>query len=114
MVLAVLDSNVLYSSQVRNLFLWCAVQDLYTPLWSQEIIDEVGRNIVRNGAMSAHQWSRLLGELRSHFGGAWGTGYESVAAGEARCKTPLSRPKTRRDLTLPPSTRLAPAHQYPV
>ena len=83
MVLAVLDSNVLYSSQVRNLFLWCAVQDLYTPLWSQEIIDEVGRNIVRNGAMSARQWSRLLGELRSHFGGAWGTGYECAAAGAA-------------------------------
>jgi hypothetical protein len=79
-VLAVLDANVLYSSQVRNLFLWCAVQGVYSPLWSQEIIDEVGRNIVRNGAMSPTQWNRLLRELSINFSDAWGTGYEGAAA----------------------------------
>ncbi len=37
---AVLDTNVIYPVIIRDLLLWFAHYDLYTPKWSQHIIDE--------------------------------------------------------------------------
>ena len=41
--LAVLDANVLYPFQLRNFLLHAAVEDLFDPLWSDEIVDEFSR-----------------------------------------------------------------------
>lgn len=37
---AVLDTNVIYPVIIRDLLLWFAYYDLYTPKWSQHIVDE--------------------------------------------------------------------------
>lgn len=36
----VLDTNVIYPLQVRDLLFWFAFYDLYTPKWSQHLFDE--------------------------------------------------------------------------
>jgi hypothetical protein len=35
---AVLDANVLYAFVQRGFFLFCATEDLFDPLWSDEIL----------------------------------------------------------------------------
>lgn len=38
---AVIDTNVLYSSMARDLLLWLATYDLYQPVWSEKILQEL-------------------------------------------------------------------------
>jgi len=45
---AVLDANVLYPAQLRDLLLRLAVDELFRPHWSEEIHDEWMRNLVAN------------------------------------------------------------------
>ncbi len=37
---AILDTNVIYPVIIRDLLLWFAYYDLYTPKWSNHIFDE--------------------------------------------------------------------------
>ncbi len=46
---AVLDTNVLHPLTVRDLLLWFAYYDLYTPKWSSHIFDEWKSVIIRTG-----------------------------------------------------------------
>jgi hypothetical protein len=69
---------VLYPFQLRNLLLWLAVEELYEPLWSELILDEVRRNLRAKSGLSATQLEHLESQLRrafpescgSEFGGA--------------------------------------------
>ena len=45
----VLDTNVIYPLWVRDLFLWFAHFDLYTPKWSKHIFDEWLAVMLRKG-----------------------------------------------------------------
>lgn len=45
---AVLDANVLYPAQLRDLLLRLAMDELFRPHWSREIHDEWMRNLVAN------------------------------------------------------------------
>ena len=45
----VLDTNVFYPLWVRDLLLWFAYHDLYTPKWSKHIFDEWIEVMVRKG-----------------------------------------------------------------
>jgi predicted nucleic acid-binding protein len=76
---AVLDANVLFPFQLRNLLLWLAVEALYDPLWSDEIVEECTRNLRREGLMTDAQCEHLLAQMRAHFPDAWGYGYEGRA-----------------------------------
>jgi predicted nucleic acid-binding protein len=76
---AVLDANVLFPFQLRNLLLWLAVEALYDPLWSDEIIDECTRNLRRQGLMTDAQCTHLTAQMRSHFPDAWRVGHEGLA-----------------------------------
>ncbi|QTY26599.1 PIN domain-containing protein [Flavobacterium sp. CS20] len=38
--IAVLDTNVVYPLEVRDLLFWFAYYDLFTPKWSKHIFDE--------------------------------------------------------------------------
>lgn len=40
---ALLDANVLYPVIIRDILLWFAHHDLYTPAWSHHIFDELER-----------------------------------------------------------------------
>ncbi|MFC6102772.1 PIN domain-containing protein [Olivibacter domesticus] len=46
---AVLDTNVVYPVIIRDLLLWFAHYDLYTPKWSAHIFDEWQRVMQRKG-----------------------------------------------------------------
>ncbi len=45
----VLDANVIYPIWIRDLLLWFAHHDLYTPKWSKHIFDEWFEVMIRNG-----------------------------------------------------------------
>ena len=43
---AVLDTNVIYPVIIRDLLLWFAFYDLYTPKWSNHIFDDFLTDII--------------------------------------------------------------------
>jgi predicted nucleic acid-binding protein len=46
---AVLDTNVVYPVITRDILLWFAYYDLYTPKWSEHIFDEWKRVMIEKG-----------------------------------------------------------------
>lgn len=46
---AFLDTNVLYGAYLNDVFLSLAERGLFRPLWSEEILDELSRNLIANG-----------------------------------------------------------------
>lgn len=46
---AVLDTNVIYPVQVRDILFWFAYYNFYTPKWSKHIFDEWGEVMRRKG-----------------------------------------------------------------
>lgn len=47
--ICVLDTNVIYPLEIRDLLFWLAYYDLYTPKWSEHIFDEWVRVMRRKG-----------------------------------------------------------------
>jgi predicted nucleic acid-binding protein len=76
-VLAVLDANVLYPFQLRNLLLHLAAVEAFEPLWSDEIMEEVRRSLLARGVLTGAQWDFLDRRMREHFAEAWGRGYRA-------------------------------------
>lgn len=54
----VLDTNVIYPLWIRDLLLWFAYHDLYTPKWSKHIFDEWLDVMMRKGISSADALKR--------------------------------------------------------
>ncbi len=78
-VAAVLDACVLYPIGLRDVLLDVAVElEMYRPMWSADILDEVERNLVSNGVCSADQAAGLRKTLNAVFPDAQVTGYEDV------------------------------------
>ena len=77
--LAVLDANVLFPFQLRNLLLHLAVEQLYEPLWSQEIVDECCRNLRDRLGLTPEKIAHLAEQMRRSFPESWGTGYAGRA-----------------------------------
>jgi predicted nucleic acid-binding protein len=78
---AVLDANVLFPFQLRNLLLHLAVDGLFEPLWSEQIVDECVRNLRSNAGLTDEQCAHLVRQMGVAFPEAWGTGYEGAADG---------------------------------
>ncbi|WP_420125121.1 PIN domain-containing protein [Longimicrobium sp.] len=78
---AVLDANVLFPFQLRNLLLHLAVDGLFEPLWSEQIVGECVRNLRLRAGLTDAQCGHLSGQMRAAFPEAWGTGYEGAADG---------------------------------
>lgn len=55
---AVLDANVLYPFSLRDTLLRLAELELYTPLWSPRILEEMTRNLVEH-RLTAEQAARI-------------------------------------------------------
>ena len=47
--IVVLDTNVIYPIEIRDLLFWFAYYDLFTPKWSKQIFDEWEAVMVRKG-----------------------------------------------------------------
>ncbi len=63
---AVLDTNVLYPFSLRDTLLRLAELDLYTPLWSARILEEMSRNLVEH-RITADQAARIEQAMRATF-----------------------------------------------
>lgn len=82
---AVLDTNVLYPSLQRDFLLSLAIVNLYRPLWSERILEELHRHELfkkrRYGAaeeVATRQADRLVEQLRTHFDDAIVRGWEGL------------------------------------
>lgn len=73
----VLDACVLYPAYLRDTLLTLAEFEVFRPLWSAEIINEMRRNLIANG-IAADSVDRVIGEMRSAFPLAEVVGYEHL------------------------------------
>src|SRR5690554_2643511 len=56
---AVLDTNVIFPIEIRDLLFWFAHYDLYTPKWSKIIFDEWKSVMIRKGVESSQAEKRI-------------------------------------------------------
>ena len=73
-----LDACVLLPYQLADLLLRLADAELYEPLWSEEILAEVERNLVGKFGVTTEKASRRIGRMRSAFPHAAVEGYENL------------------------------------
>lgn len=78
---AVLDANVLFPFQLRNLLLHLAFEEAFTPLWSAQIVDECARALRDDAGLTAEQSTRLTTRLHAVFPAAFGAGHDRDADG---------------------------------
>ncbi len=64
---AVLDACVLYPASIRDTLLRLAEYELYDPVWSAEILDEMQRNLVEDLRATDETAARLRAALESSF-----------------------------------------------
>ncbi|WP_025159148.1 PIN domain-containing protein [Leifsonia aquatica] len=72
---AFFDTNVLYGALLNDLILELADRGLFRPLWSEDVLFELGKNLVRNGEDRALVDKRI-GAMKQYFTDAMVTGYE--------------------------------------
>lgn len=75
---ALLDANTLFSAPLRDTLLRAADKGLYRPHWSDEILEEVRRNLIATGRSTEEQAQRLIGTIQTYFPEAAATGYEPL------------------------------------
>ena len=74
----VIDACSLYPVYPRDTLLRAAEAGLYRVYWSEQILDELHRNLVGNGATDETGALRLLQEMRRYFPNALVTSYERL------------------------------------
>jgi hypothetical protein len=60
----VLDTNVIYPIEIRDLLFWFVYFDLYTPKWSAHIFDEWANVMKRKGLKGEEISKRIERELK--------------------------------------------------
>lgn len=64
---AVLDAAALYPFSLRDTLLRLAQAELYVPLWSAQILEEMRRNLVEDHRMSEEKAARIVRLMRESF-----------------------------------------------
>ncbi|MGH2354899.1 MAG: PIN domain-containing protein [Chloroflexota bacterium] len=78
-VTAVLDACVLFPAPLRDTLLRAAESPpLYLPCWSQDILDELIRNLVAQQRVTPEGARRLLAAMQANFPEAMVTGYRGL------------------------------------
>src|SRR2546421_8388562 len=77
-LIVVLDACVLFNAALRDTLLRAAEAELYRAQWSQEIVDELVRNLVAEGRMTEDQARRLEAVLQVAFPEAFVKGYDTL------------------------------------
>lgn len=72
------DACVLLPYQLSDFILRLGETDIYQPLWSEEILEEVRRNLVNKFGRAGYQADRRLNQMRMAFPHAIVTGYEAL------------------------------------
>jgi hypothetical protein len=62
-----LDACVLYPSLLRDVLLTIAEAEFYQPCWTEDILEEVRRNIVKDGRMTGEKAARLVQVMNEAF-----------------------------------------------
>jgi len=76
----VLDTNVIYPIEVRDLLFWFAHYELFTPKWSKHIFDEWDIVMERKGVGEVER-QRRMGVAQAAFPDALVSNYESLIEG---------------------------------
>ena len=79
---ALLDTCVLYPAYLCDTLLRLAEVEAYRPLWSEGIMTELHRNLLRRG-LPPDRVDRRIGQMKRSFPDAMVTGYESLIDGMA-------------------------------
>lgn len=66
----VLDSCVLYPLPLRDTLLRAAESELFAPVWSKRILEEVTRNLIADGRATSGQAQRMTAAMNSAFDAA--------------------------------------------
>jgi hypothetical protein len=66
-LVVVLDASVLFPSSLRDTLLRAADANLYELRWTDEILEEVRRNLISKRSLSSKQAQGLLDEMRGYF-----------------------------------------------
>lgn len=72
------DACVLLPYQLCDLLLRLGETDIYQPLWSDEILEEVSRNLVISLGRTEQQATRRVGQMQKAFPHATVEGYEAL------------------------------------
>src|SRR4051794_26768871 len=76
---AVLDANVLWSAALRDTLVRAALADLYRPVWSEEILAEMLRNLKRKRPnLNPARLDRMVHLLRAEIPDALVDGYQGL------------------------------------
>ena len=73
----VLDTNVIYPIDVRDLLFWFASFDLFTPKWSKHIFNE-WENVMTRKGIPTDEIEKRISKARRAFPGALVENYESL------------------------------------
>ena len=63
----ILDACVLFPASLRDTLLWAGQRDMYQMLWTDMILEEMRRNLVKNGKMNDAQSQRLVRVIQTTF-----------------------------------------------
>lgn len=77
-VRAVLDACVLVNASLRDTLLRLELQEVYSPYWSDKIIEELVRTLRKKLGKTPSQTTHLIEQMRRFFDDAWVSGYESL------------------------------------
>lgn len=72
----VLDANILFSAPLRDTLLRAADVGLFRMHWTDEILEEVRRNLIETWRSTEEQAERLVATMQTYFPEASVTGYE--------------------------------------
>jgi predicted nucleic acid-binding protein len=75
-----LDADVLYPFSLRDTLLRLADRGFFQLYWSDEILDEVTRNLVASAGLTVGQATRLRKEMEKAFPASMITGYAGLIA----------------------------------
>lgn len=76
---ALLDANVLYPAYLRDVLLRIAAAEVYQVRWSEQILDEMARNLKRKvSAPRHHEIDRMVEKMKTAFPEAMVTGHENL------------------------------------
>lgn len=77
---AFFDTNVLYGSTLCDLLLWLADGNAFRPLWSEDVLGELERNLLQNG-IDEERARKRVETMRDYFPDAIVDGYGDLIDG---------------------------------
>jgi hypothetical protein len=92
---AFLDTNVLYGALLNDFILTLAERGLFRPLWSKDVLFELGKNLVKNGDAPDLVAKRIT-TMEDYFADAMVAGYDSPSMTIEDCLLALTSAKVPR------------------